>query len=148
MAEDFVQVNVVANPGDKLKAFKTTDGNSAVVKAQAVVLTEGTGGAEIPLQALLEKLIGKTGTATVSRVTANAASVTIFADNPDRLGAVIVNESLATLYIKYGATASLTDYSYQLGPGATWEMPARPFFTGVIDGIWDAATGAAQCTEL
>lgn len=148
MPEDFVQVNVVANPGDKLKAFKTTDGAAREVKAQAVVLTEGTGGAEILLQALLEKLIGKTAAAVVSRVPASATSVTIFADNPDRIGAVVHNESLATLLIKYGATASATDYSYPIGPGETWEMPARPFYTGVIDGIWDAATGAAQCTEL
>ena len=84
---------------------------------------------------------------TLSSVASSATSVLLLAANPNRLGVVVVNESTATLYIKYGATASLTSYTYSIAPGATWEMPTRAY-SGQIDAIWSAANGNARVTEL
>lgn len=83
---------------------------------------------------------------TLSNVASSASTGTILATNSSRVGATIVNDSTATLYLKYGATASTTSYTYQVPPGATWEMPL-PAYLGIIDGIWSAANGNARCTD-
>lgn len=91
--------------------------------------------------------IGPANAPTLANVTASASSVPLFASNHKRIGAILVNDSSATLYLKYGDTASTTDYSYKILGNQTWEMP-DPVYTGLIDGIWDSATGTARCTEL
>ena len=88
-------------------------------------------------------------TATLSNVAASATTVTVLAANANRLRAVIHNDSVsATLYIKFGATASLTSFTYKLAPDDTYESPSANVYTGVIDGIWSAATGSARITEM
>ena len=91
---------------------------------------------------------GAKATASISRVSASATSVTLLAANADRRRVIIHNESTASLRIKLGATASATSYSLLLGPGDTYESPTDWVYTGVVDGIWDAANGAAQITEV
>lgn len=92
-------------------------------------------------------------TATLVNVAGSASSVTLIALNTARLGGVIVNDSTAILYIKYGSAASATSYTYVLpgsvgGVGATLELPAIPKYTGIITGLWASATGNARTTEL
>jgi hypothetical protein len=91
--------------------------------------------------------LSSASTSSLSNVVASASSTAILASNASRKGATLVNDSTATLYLKYGATASTTSYSYQVPPGGTWEM-ATPPYTGAIDGIWSSATGNARVTEL
>ena len=89
---------------------------------------------------------GRAATATLTNATGSATSATILAANTSRMGVILVNDSTATLYLKFGATASATSFTYKLDPGMTWEM-AAPLYTGAIDGIWTAAAGAARITE-
>lgn len=91
-------------------------------------------------------------TATLSNVASSASSVTLLAANASRKGATIVNDSASVLYVKFGAAASATSYSYYL-PGlnassvpATLEVPFR--CTDIITGIWVSATGSARVTEF
>lgn len=86
------------------------------------------------------------GTATLSNVSGSASSVTVLAANTSRLGVVIVNDSTADLYIKFGTTASTSSFTYHLYPGQTFSDAGG--YTGRIDGIWSAANGAARVTEL
>lgn len=86
--------------------------------------------------------------ATVSRVSGSASNTTLLAANASRTRVIIYNESTADLYVKFGATASATSYTTKLGPGDTYESPTDWVYTGIIDGIWSAANGAAQITEL
>lgn len=86
------------------------------------------------------------GTATLSNVAGSASSVTLLSANTGRLGATIVNDSTANLYVKFGTTASTTSYTVLLGASAYYEVPFQ--YTGRIDGIWDSATGNARITEL
>jgi hypothetical protein len=93
----------------------------------------------------------RSGTATTSNVSGSASNVTLLASNTDRLGATIYNDSSAVLYLKLGATASATSFTVLLlgngsGAGGYFEVPAH--YTGIIDGIWASATGAARVTEL
>lgn len=89
----------------------------------------------------------KVTAATLSNVSSSASNGTLLAENTDRIGMLVVNDSTATLYLKYGATASTTSYSVRMEPGSYWEMP-QPIYTGQIDGIWSSADGAARITEL
>lgn len=90
-----------------------------------------------------------TATATLANVASSATSVTILASNTSRKGAVIVNDSTQILYLKFGATASATSFTYQLAAGETLEIPgANILYTGIIDGLWASANGNARVTEL
>lgn len=88
------------------------------------------------------------GTATVA---ASATVVTLIASNANRLGATIYNDSASILYLKLGATASLTDFTVVLqaltsSVGGYYEVPFG--FTGIITGIWSSASGNARVGEL
>jgi len=85
-------------------------------------------------------------TASVANVNSSVTVVTLLAANAARTGAMIVNNSTATLYVKLGSAASLTSWSARLDPGGYWEMPRR-YYTGIITGIWSAANGEAHVTE-
>ena len=91
---------------------------------------------------------GVKNTATVSRVSASATVVTLLAANTSRRRVIIYNDSTAVLRVKLGSAASATDYTYRLGAGDTYESPTDWVYTGIVTGIWDSATGAAQVTEI
>lgn len=86
------------------------------------------------------------GTATLTNISGSASSVTLVAANTSRRWLTCVNDSSATLYLKFGTTASTTSFSYKMSPNTTFEMGAP--WSGIITGIWDSATGSARCTEL
>ena len=97
---------------------------------------------------LVARLFPKVSTATLANVTASATTGTLKALNTSRLGLVVVNDADKALYVKYGATASLTSYTVKIAAGGYWEMP-QPIYTGVVDGIWETSpTGSARITEL
>jgi len=90
----------------------------------------------------------KPGTSSVTSVAASTSSVTLIASNTARRGATVYNDSAtANLYIKLGATASTTSFTAKVGPDSYFELP-QAVYTGVVDGIWDAAVGNARITEL
>lgn len=86
-------------------------------------------------------------TATLANVAASASNVTLRASNTARMGLTIFNDSTASVYVKFGATASATSFTVFLGPGAYYELP-NPVYTGIVDGIWTSATGSARVTEM
>jgi hypothetical protein len=89
-------------------------------------------------------------TATESGVAASASSVTVLAANTLRKGAAITNDQAsATLFLRLSATAATAasgGYTVMLPGGAYYEVPFG--YTGQITGIWAAATGFANVTEL
>jgi hypothetical protein len=89
----------------------------------------------------------KASTATVTSVNDTASTTTLLAANANRKGATIYNDSTVALYIKFGITASATDFTVKLSPSNYYEVPNG--YTGRIDGIWASdASGAARITEL
>lgn len=66
--------------------------------------------------------------------------------NPRRTGASITNTSTGTLYLQFGAAASLESYIVKLEQDDTYEMPFH--FTGLVNGIWTAPNGNAQVVEF
>jgi len=93
-------------------------------------------------------LPGRASTATLSAVPDSAASVSLLGANTSRMGAIFTNDSTSVLYVKFGATASVTSYTYKLVAGAILELPS-PVFTGAIDGIWSVnSSGSVYITEM
>lgn len=138
-------VNITAGSGTVIAADDIGSG----VLVQRVKTTFGADGTATDVDGThpLPTRAGAASTATLTNVSASASSVSLLASTAGRLGAILINDGTATLYLKYGATASTTSHTYQILPGQTWEMPA-PIYTGAIDGIWSAANGSARITEL
>lgn len=96
-------------------------------------------------------------TGTVTSVAASATSVNLLAasvynsSGGVRRGVIIFNDSAGTggaiLYIKFGTTASTTDFTVRIAVDNYYEMPLDGY-TGRIDGIWASAAGAARITVL
>ena len=84
-------------------------------------------------------------TATITRVATSTSSAQLAAANTNRIQLTVVNDSAATLFVKYGTTASSTDYTWKLGPD---EVAVVTRYTGRVDGIVSTGTGNAQVTEL
>lgn len=116
----------------------TYSGDTAHIQLVRVVKVTGSEGSKSIIEGILT-------TATLTNVSASASSVTLKAANTSRGKLVIVNDSPSDLYVKYGATASATSYTYKLGPGDTL---TELHYTGIVDGIWVTATGNARVTEI
>ncbi|WP_445629267.1 hypothetical protein [Nostoc sp. DSM 114167] len=97
-----------------------------------------------PATAILVESTSSTSTPTT--VDASTTSETILAANSNRKGATIWNDSTATLYLEFGATATTSAFTAKLNPSGYYEVPFH--YTGVISGIWSAANGNALVREL
>lgn len=89
------------------------------------------------------------GTATRTSVADSAIAVELLAANGSRKGAIITNDSSASLYVGLGTVdPTATNYTVIIHPGQTWTLPSN--FTGQVKGIWasDPNDGAARVTEL
>jgi hypothetical protein len=86
-----------------------------------------------------------TGTATVSRVAVdNTAAVTLSASNSAKTRLVIYNEG-GTLFVKYGATASNTDYTYVVKVDTTLEISG---YYGLVTARKASGSTFVQVTEV
>lgn len=87
-------------------------------------------------------------TSSVTSVVSAAVSTSILASNANRRMAILFNDCDKAVYVRLGATASTTSFSYKLSPAQTLELPI-PLYTGAIDAIWDATpTGSMRVTEI
>jgi hypothetical protein len=156
---------VGANIIGKISIDQTTQGttnfvtnNNTQIKGVAVATGIGnvdTGTQRIVLasdQPILSTKLSST-TPTQSSVTASITNTTLLVSNISRTGATIYNDSNSTLYLKLGATASISSFSVILkadggvvGAGGYYEIPYG--YTGIIDGIWTSAVGNARITSL
>lgn len=85
--------------------------------------------------------------ATVASVSSSATNVTLLASSATRKGASFYNNSTQVLYLKHGATATASDFTIAMAANSYYELP-QPVYTGIIDGIWAAANGAALVTSV
>lgn len=86
-------------------------------------------------------------TATPANVASSASNVTLLAANANRKGATFFNDSTQVLYLKFGATATVSSYTVQIAAGGYYELPTTAIYTGIIDGIWAAANGNCRVTS-
>lgn len=100
-----------------------------------------------------DRLVVMNGNQTT--VASSASSVTVLAQNSNRRGAAIFNDSTQVLYLLLASTvagvagtaASTSNYTVQLASNAYYELPNTYIYTGIIYGIWASANGNARVTE-
>ena len=90
--------------------------------------------------------VTKPSTATLANVASSATNVTIFAAASGDNARTVYNDSTAVLYLKFGATASTTSYTVQIGANSYYEFP-QPVYAGQVDGIWASANGSARTSR-
>lgn len=87
--------------------------------------------------------------AAITSVTAAGGgnASTLLGVNTARKGATIFNASDSLLYVALGSVASTSNYTVQVEPQGSYELPP---YTGGVSGLWAGATptGAALITEL
>lgn len=101
----------------------------------------------LPVTGTLVITEGTVATSVVTRVPSSLSSQVLVAANPLRQGLLLYNDSTASQYVKFGITATNTDFTVLLVPKVFYEV-AQPIFVGRIDVISTSTNGAIQVTEL
>jgi hypothetical protein len=123
--------------GDKIQTVQNTVGPDTI-DTQCVVPVDSNGA----------EILNKSSSSPTTSVSNSVTSVQLLAANPARVGATFYNDDTAAyVYLKLGTTASTSSFAIKIAPGGYYELP-RPVYTGRIDGIATAATGAMRITEL
>jgi hypothetical protein len=99
----------------------------------------------VPVEVVASVSPGVSGSASVTSVNDTVTSTTLIDANSSAEERIIQNDSASTLYVKFGTTASATNYTVKLYT----DDVLTTSYIGRIDGIWSAdSTGAAKITEL
>lgn len=86
-------------------------------------------------------------TSSVTSVASSATNVTLLSANTSRVSAMVYNDSNQKMYLKFGATASITSFTVLIAAGGYYEFPL-PIWRGQVDALWASANGSARITEL
>lgn len=130
--------NTVAVTGTFYQATQPVSGTVAVTGLPTVSV------AALPsLTGQLSKFRASTSTTTC--ISGATTSLTLKASNTGRIRATIYNNSTQNLYVKEGATASATSYTYLLGSG---DLVIIDDYVGQVDGVWNGVNGSAQVSEV
>jgi hypothetical protein len=127
---------------------KVTACNTGAVTISAALPAGTNNIGDIDVLTLPAVVAATYSTSAVTSVVSAATSTSILASNANRRMAIMVNDADKNCYVKLGATASTTSFSYKLTPGQTLELP-MPVYTGAIDAIWEVGpTGSMRVTEI
>lgn len=152
MAASHVQVSPDSTGKDvDADALTSTESGTPTVYRQVMVVADPVAyanKASVSAAGALKVAGEAPGTGTKTSVAAAVTSTTLLAANLLRKQAVFMNDSTANLFLDLaGGTASTASYSVKVPAGGYYEIP-WPVYTGLVTGIWDAAAGSAQITEL
>jgi hypothetical protein len=140
--------NTVLNTGSGGDTVASDDiGGVKYQRVKIVIGADGSNDGDVHAGNSLPSKERRPSGSGVTSVSASVTSVTVLASNANRIGAAFYNDSSFALYLKFGSTASVTSFTKKLEGGEFFAMP-HPAYTGVVDGIWDGATGAVRVTEL
>jgi len=89
-------------------------------------------------------------TGTESSVSATTTpSTVLLAANTSRKGATIYQDDVtggSILYVALNSTCTTSAYTLKMSPMGYYEVPYG--YTGIITGVWSAATGNARIVEM
>lgn len=128
-----------------------TETTLAAISTKTPALGAAVTASSTPVNVASDQVVNvKTSTNTTpanANVAASASNVTLQASNANRRGLSVFNDGSTTLYVKLGATATLTSFTAPVAPQALYEVPFS--YTGIVDGIWAGSpTGSARMTEI
>jgi len=86
-------------------------------------------------------------TTTVVKKDSSDTNITLLEPNLLRRATAVYNNSTSSLYLKYGAVATIDSFTIKLGAGDFLELPC-PCYTGQLDGFWETVNGNAMVTEI
>jgi hypothetical protein len=101
----------------------------------------------IPISGSISATFGTVATSTLTNVTVSTSNTTLVAANANRKALIIFNDASHSVFIKFGATASTSSFTFKLPDKETYEMP-QPVYTGIIDAITSSGSGSVRVTEL
>jgi hypothetical protein len=140
---DYVELYVRQNNGGALNVLAQASSNAGT--SLAVHSVQGATGATGPEGGTT---LVTSSSATNSSVADAATSQTILASNASRKGFSIYNDSSQAAYVKFGSTASTTDFTMKLSPYGFYEMFGDCLYTGIITAIWASdSSGSARVAE-
>ena len=118
-------------------------------RSKLVIGADGTNDGDVSAANPLPTKTHGPASGAVSSVSASASAITILAANSSRRGALVFNDSTATLYLYLSGTGTVTSslFSVKLAAGEAFAL-GEGEYTGIITGIWSSATGAARVTEM
>jgi hypothetical protein len=118
----------------------------AAIETSLAALDNGIAGNEFQVDIVSGGLtITRPGTVARSSVTITSSNI-VAASNANRLGLVVTNKASTRALLKYGTTATTSDYDVAIDPLVTWHEPTG--FTGRIDGILESGSGAVAVSEF
>jgi hypothetical protein len=85
--------------------------------------------------------------AALTAVATSTTSAELLAANAGRRQVFIYNDSNATLFVAFAATATSTAFTVIIGKNSQWQSDLNGY-TGVISGILSNGTGNARITEV
>lgn len=123
--------------------------NKTPIRVTGTFTPSGTQDVNIvsPIPVPVDLTIDVATTSTVTRVASSVTSIVLVAANANRKGLMLYNDGSATQYVKFGTTATTTDFTVVLTRKAFYEM-SFPLYVGRIDVISSSTDGAIQVTEL
>jgi len=96
---------------------------------------------------LSSRLASQGTTSAITRVASSTSSQQLIAANANRKMLALYNDSSGQQYIKWGTTASQTDFTVRMSSQSYYELPI-PCYTGRLDVISQNNNGGIQVTEL
>lgn len=137
--------------GAATSALQTTGNTSlASIDSKLNTLGQKTSAASVPVVIASDQIVATSlpasTTGGITSVASSTSTGVILSANSVRKGAVIYNDGVAILYIACAGTSSSTSFTYKLQPGAAANLDFN--YTGVVSGIWSAASGSARVTEF
>ncbi len=130
----------VANPG-----LTDTQLRATAVPVSGPLTDAQLRATPVPVSGTVSTSNVTSNSATIAQVTATTTNSTLLAANANRKK-VIVFVASAIVYLKFGATASATSFTYKItGNNTILEIPV---WTGQIDVITSAGTSVITVTEL
>ena len=140
--------NVLLTTIDAVLDTIKTDTAAMVVDLAAIeVLATTTNTLLTTIDTVLDNILATQTLGTSSLTTSvpgSATAVTLKALNTARKSLKITNDSVETLYVREAAGATTTTWTWKLEQD---EMVIIDDYSGIVTGIWDAASGAARVTE-
>lgn len=122
----------------------TTIGQKAMAASTSVVIASDQ--SAVPVSGTVTSTPSVNATGTTTSAAATGATQTLLAANASRRGATIFNDSTVSVRVKLGAIASPTSFTILMRAQSYYEVPFN--YSGIIDGIYDSATGSARVTEI
>lgn len=123
-----------------------TDGTDTAQVVTSTAAAAGVNGIVVYVGDVVNIAFDRPSTCVVTQSSVTTANVTLEASNASRRQLTIFNDGTMNLFVKFGAVATVADFSVRLSAKGFYEFQA-PVYTGIVDAIRSAGTGNVYTSE-